>query len=51
VAFVRERTGAGPTWWSQASGESRGGGRGLEMLRDAGRYVVVGQYTDAGDVT
>jgi threonine dehydrogenase-like Zn-dependent dehydrogenase len=24
---------------------------GLEMLRDAGRYVVVGQYTDAGDVT
>jgi L-iditol 2-dehydrogenase len=21
------------------------------MLRDAGRYVVVGQYTDAGDVT
>ncbi|HJW13175.1 MAG TPA: alcohol dehydrogenase, partial [Thermoanaerobaculia bacterium] len=24
---------------------------GLEMLRDAGRYVVVGQYTDAGDVS
>jgi threonine dehydrogenase-like Zn-dependent dehydrogenase len=24
---------------------------GLEMLRDAGRYVIVGQYTDAGDVT
>ena len=24
---------------------------GLEMVRDAGRYVVVGQYTDAGDVT
>ena len=23
---------------------------GLEMLRDGGRYVVVGQYTDAGDV-
>ncbi|MCA1582698.1 MAG: alcohol dehydrogenase catalytic domain-containing protein [Acidobacteria bacterium] len=22
---------------------------GLEMLRDAGRYVVVGQYTDGGD--
>ena len=21
------------------------------MVRDAGRYVVVGQYTDAGDVT
>jgi L-iditol 2-dehydrogenase len=24
---------------------------GLEMLRDAGRYVVVGQYTDGGDVS
>ena len=22
---------------------------GLEMVRDAGRYVIVGQYTDAGD--
>ena len=24
---------------------------GLEMLRDAGRFVVVGQYTDSGDAT
>src|SRR5262249_32851508 len=24
---------------------------GLEMLRDAGRYVVVGQYTDGGDAS
>ena len=24
---------------------------GLAFVRDTGRYVVVGQYTDAGDVT
>ncbi len=24
---------------------------GMQMTRDAGRYVIVGQYTDAGDVT
>ena len=35
----------------EASGNPRPCVEGLEMLRDAGRYVVVGQYTDAGDVT
>jgi threonine dehydrogenase-like Zn-dependent dehydrogenase len=35
----------------EASGNPAAVPEGLEMLRDAGRYVVVGQYTDAGDVT
>ena len=35
----------------EASGNPQAVVEGLEMLRDAGRYVVVGQYTDAGDVT
>ena len=35
----------------EASGNPAAVAEGLEMLRDAGRYVVVGQYTDAGDVT
>ena len=26
------------------------GGAALEMVRDAGRYVIVGQYTDTSDV-
>jgi L-iditol 2-dehydrogenase len=35
----------------EASGSPAAVPEGLEMLRDAGRYVVVGQYTDAGDAT
>jgi L-iditol 2-dehydrogenase len=35
----------------EASGNPVAVPEGLEMLRDDGRYVVVGQYTDAGDVT
>ena len=35
----------------EASGNPAAVREGLEMVRDAGRYVVVGQYTDAGDVT
>ncbi len=34
----------------EASGNPQAVVEGLEMLRDAGRYVVVGQYTDAGDI-
>jgi len=34
----------------EASGNPKALPEGLEMLRDAGHYVVVGQYTDAGDV-
>src|SRR5262249_40108020 len=35
----------------EASGNPAAVPEGLEMLRDGGRYVVVGQYTDGGDVT
>jgi L-iditol 2-dehydrogenase len=35
----------------EASGSPAAVREGLEMVRDAGRYVVVGQYTDAGDVS
>ena len=49
---MRERTGGrGADVVIEASGNPRAVVEGLEMLRDAGRYVVVGQYTDAGDVT
>jgi L-iditol 2-dehydrogenase len=49
--WVRERTGGrGADVVIEASGNPRAVVEGLEMLRDAGRYVVVGQYTDAGDV-
>jgi L-iditol 2-dehydrogenase len=51
VRWVRERTaGRGADVVIEASGNPRAVVEGLEMLRDAGRYVVVGQYTDAGDV-
>ena len=43
--------GAGADVVIEASGNPQAVVEGLEMLRDAGRYVVVGQYTDAGDVT
>ena len=52
VRWVRERTdGRGADVVIEASGNPQAVREGLEMLRDAGRYVVVGQYTDAGDVT
>jgi L-iditol 2-dehydrogenase len=52
VRFVRERTqGRGADVVIEASGNPRAVVEGLEMVRDAGRYVVVGQYTDAGDVS
>ena len=51
VAWVRDRTsGRGADVVIEASGNPAAVGEGLEMIRDAGRYVVVGQYTDAGDV-
>src|SRR5207245_6508355 len=50
--WVRDRTaGRGADIVIEASGNPAAVPEGLEMLRDAGRYVVVGQYTDAGDVT
>jgi L-iditol 2-dehydrogenase len=51
VRWVRDRTaGRGADVVIEASGNPAAVPEGLEMLRDAGRYVVVGQYTDAGDV-
>ena len=51
VGWVRDRTsGRGADVVIEASGNPAAVPEGLEMLRDAGRYVVVGQYTDGGDV-
>jgi threonine dehydrogenase-like Zn-dependent dehydrogenase len=48
--WVRDRTGGrGADVVIEASGNPAAVPEGLDMLRDAGRYVVVGQYTDAGD--
>lgn len=52
VRWVQDRTeGRGADVVIEASGHPLAVREGLEMVRDAGRYVVVGQYTDAGDVT
>ena len=52
VRWVHERTsGRGADVVIEASGNPAAVVEGLEMMRDAGRYVVVGQYTDAGDVS
>jgi len=52
VAWVLERTrGRGADVVIEASGNPAAVPEGLEMLRDGGRYVVVGQYTDSGDAT
>ncbi len=52
VRWVLDRTsGRGADVVVEASGHPLAVREGLEMVRDAGRYVVVGQYTDAGDVT
>jgi threonine dehydrogenase-like Zn-dependent dehydrogenase len=50
VRWVLDRTaGRGADVVIEASGNPAAVPEGLEMLRDAGRYVVVGQYTDGGD--
>jgi threonine dehydrogenase-like Zn-dependent dehydrogenase len=52
AVWVRERTGGrGADVVIEASGNPAAVPEGLDMLRDAGRYVVVGQYTDSGDAT
>jgi L-iditol 2-dehydrogenase len=49
-ALVRSWTGGrGADVVIEASGHPAAVPEGLEMLRDAGRYVIVGQYTDGGD--
>ncbi|MGH9366078.1 MAG: zinc-binding dehydrogenase [Thermoanaerobaculia bacterium] len=51
VRWARDRTaGRGADVVIEASGNPAAVPEGLEMLRDAGRYVVVGQYTDAGEI-
>lgn len=51
VRWVRARTSErGADVVIEATGHPGALREGLEMLRDAGRYVVVGQYTDAGEV-
>jgi L-iditol 2-dehydrogenase len=50
VAWVRERTrGRGADVVIEATGVPSAVPEGLEMVRDAGTYVVVGQYSDGGD--
>lgn len=49
---VREATGGrGPDIVIEASGNPAAVPEGCELVRDAGRYVIVGQYTDNGDVS
>ncbi len=48
---VRDVTGGyGPDVVIEASGNPQAVREGCELVRDAGRYVVVGQYTDNGEV-
>jgi L-iditol 2-dehydrogenase len=52
IDWVRARTsGRGADVVIEATGNPQAVPEGLEMVRDAGRYVIVGQYTDAGDTT
>src|SRR5262249_39916374 len=49
---VRDATGGrGPDIVIEASGSPEAVREGCELVRDAGRYVIVGQYTDNGDVS
>lgn len=48
---VREATGGrGPDIVIEASGNPRAVVEGCELVRDAGRYIIVGQYTDHGNI-
>jgi threonine dehydrogenase-like Zn-dependent dehydrogenase len=50
VRWVHDRTsGLGADVVIEASGNPAAVPEGLEMLRDAGRYVIVGHYTDSGE--
>jgi threonine dehydrogenase-like Zn-dependent dehydrogenase len=50
--LVRDATGGrGADIVIEASGNPEAVVEGCELVRDAGRYVVVGQYTDNGDVS
>lgn len=49
---VRDAThGRGPDVVIEASGNPEAVLEGCELVRDAGRYIIVGQYTDNGEVS
>lgn len=49
---ARDATGGrGPDIVIEASGNPLAVPEGCELVRDAGRYVIVGQYTDNGDIS
>ena len=51
AAAIRERTGGrGPDVVLEATGAPAAVGEGLDLIRDGGRYVVAGHYTDAGEI-
>jgi len=51
IATVRELCGGrGADVAIEASGNPQAVREGMAMTRDAGRYVIVGQYTDAGEI-
>ncbi|ONI91866.1 alcohol dehydrogenase [Saccharothrix sp. ALI-22-I] len=52
IAAVREATGGrGADVTIEATGVPSAVPEGMRLTRDAGRYVIVGQYTDAGETT
>lgn len=52
IAMVKDLTlGRGADVTIEASGNPHAVAEGMRMTRDNGRFVVVGQYSDAGDVT
>lgn len=52
AAAIRDRTGGrGADVTIEATGVPTAVPEGMRLTRDAGRYVVVGQYTDAGSAT
>ncbi len=52
LGAVRDASGGyGPDVVIEASGNPQAIPEGCELVRDAGRYVIVGQYTNNGDVS
>jgi threonine dehydrogenase-like Zn-dependent dehydrogenase len=52
MAHIRALTGGrGADITIEATGVAHAVAEGMRLTRDAGRYVVVGQYTDAGEAT
>ena len=52
LRLVRDATGfRGPDVVIEASGNPHAVPEGCRLARDAGRYIIVGQYTDHGDIS